>query len=116
MGNAVIMHEPTPISTSTLVGWLAAALATAWGVIVKRAVFGRMDEMQAEIDRKVDAQDCALQRQRDQQEHLRIDAGHNALNNKIDALTAELRGAIDSTRREIKSDLAVIVDLIKAGK
>ena len=101
------------VQAQTLIGWLVAALAAAWGWIVKRMIVGRMDDIERDLARKAEAEDCRALAARDVEEHKTIAGNHNLLAQKLDSLAVEMRRCNDETRREIKGDLAVIVDLIK---
>lgn len=110
------METETSPHAASVIGWLAAALASAWAWIIRVGVIGRIDKVEQQLEEKVDESACAARQRTDAGEHVRIDAGHNALNNKIDALSAELRKEINETRREIKTDLGTIIDLVRAQK
>ena len=49
------MDDQTSMHTTTLIGWLVAALAAAWGWIVKRMIVGRMDDIERDLARKAEA-------------------------------------------------------------
>jgi hypothetical protein len=111
------VDEQSPHFQATVFGWLGALLIGAWGWIAKNVLMRRLDDVDVRVDElertKANRADC--QRQADLNE-----AVHGSLHRELaegrdrtDRAVAELRGAIDTTRRELKDDLRTITDLLR---
>lgn len=112
-----MMQDDSPQFQATLFGWLGALLIGAWGWIAKNVLMRRLDDTEIRLDEldRIKASKADCQRQADLNE-----ATHSALHRELaesrdrtDRAVAEVRGAIDTTRRELKDDLRTITELLR---
>lgn len=112
-----MMQDDSSQFQATVFGWLGALLIGAWGWIAKNVLMRKLDDACVQIDEleRTKANRAECQRQADLNE-----AVHSSLHRELaegrdrtDRAVAEVRAAIDTTRRELKDDLRTITELLR---
>lgn len=107
------MSENFGDTSGTIIGWLLAALASAWGWIMGVGIMGRVEKSERRIESLERHEEChrLADEARADKDGLQVTIA--TTQERLDVFATEIRTSIDATRRELKADLHMIADLIR---